>query len=103
MPFTVIGVTPPGFDGPLIGRAFDVAVPLRTVDVLETDGAAGRLDGRSMWWLDIIARLKDGQSIEQATAALRAAQLAAMGVGATREPYYWAGFVFQGDWRGDGS
>lgn len=35
-------------------------------------------------------------------AALRAAQLAAMGERATREPYYWAGFVLQGDWRGEG-
>ena len=74
VPFTVIGVTAPGFDGPVIGRTVDVVVPLRTVDVLESDGAEGRLEGRSMWWLDIIARLKDGQSIEQATAALRAAQ-----------------------------
>ncbi len=36
-------------------------------------------------------------------AALRAAQLAAMGERATREPYYWAGFVLQGDWRKEGS
>ena len=27
-PFTVIGVTPPGFFGPTVGRTFDVAVPL---------------------------------------------------------------------------
>jgi CHAT domain-containing protein len=32
-------------------------------------------------------------------AALRAAQLAALREPATREPYYWAGFVLQGDWR----
>jgi putative ABC transport system permease protein len=74
VPFTVIGVTPPGFAGPVMGRSFDVAVPLRTVDVLESGGQESRLDGRSTWWLDITARLKDNQSIEQATAALRGVQ-----------------------------
>lgn len=40
--------------------------------------------------------LSEGQS---PAAALRAAQLAALGEEATRAPYYWAGFTFQGDWR----
>jgi putative ABC transport system permease protein len=73
VPFTVVGVTPPQFLGPVVGRAFDVAVPLRTRDVLDSEGIE-QLANRSFWWLDITARLKDGQSIEQATAALRAAQ-----------------------------
>ena len=73
VPYTVIGVTPPGFTGPVIGKTFDVAVPLRSVTVLEADGEE-TLDGRLRWWLDITARLKDGQSIEQAEAALRAVQ-----------------------------
>jgi putative ABC transport system permease protein len=66
-------VTPPEFRGPLVGRSFDVAVPIRTRDVLDASGDE-QLASRSFWWLDITARLKDGQSIEQATAALRAAQ-----------------------------
>jgi putative ABC transport system permease protein len=74
VPFTIIGVTPPEFMGPQIGRAFDVAVPLRTADVLDNSGGEQRLDGRSMWWLNITARLKPGQTAEQATAALRAVQ-----------------------------
>jgi putative ABC transport system permease protein len=73
VPFTVIGVTPPEFSGPVIGRTFDVAVPLRAVDVLESGGGE-RLDGRSFWWLEIIARLRDGQSSDEATAAVRAVQ-----------------------------
>jgi predicted permease len=73
VPFTVVGVTPPEFLGPLVGRTFDVAVPLRTRDVLDSDGA-DQLANRSFWWLEITARLKDGQSLEQATAALRAVQ-----------------------------
>ena len=60
--------------GPQIGRGFDVAVPLRTADVLDNSGGEQRLDGRSMWWLNITARLKPGQTPEQATAALRAVQ-----------------------------
>ena len=74
VPFTIIGVTPPEFMGPQIGRGFDVAVPVRTADVLDNSGGEQRLDGRSMWWLNITARLKPGQTPEQATAALRAVQ-----------------------------
>ena len=74
IPFTIIGVTPPEFMGPLIGRTFDLAVPLRTADILDNSGGQGRLDGRSMWWLNVTARLKPGQSPDQATAALRAVQ-----------------------------
>jgi predicted permease len=75
MPFTIIGVMPPNFRGPVIGRAFDVAVPIAAVDRLyHAQGDHQRLDGRSNWWLDIMARLKPGQTIEQATAALRALQ-----------------------------
>ena len=74
VPFTVIGVTPPQFAGPIIGRPVDVIVPLRSVDVLEQGGGDARLDGRSMWWLDITARLRHGQSLDQAIAALGAVQ-----------------------------
>ncbi len=49
-------------------------MPLRTADVLDNSGGEQRLDGRSMWWLNITARLKPGQTAEQATAALRAVQ-----------------------------
>ncbi len=71
--FTVIGVLPPEFLGPAVGRGFDVMVPLRSVEMLETGGAEA-LDGRSYWWLDITARLKPGQSVDQATSSLRAIQ-----------------------------
>ena len=74
VPFTIIGVTPPDFMGPTVGRSFDVAVPLRTADVLDTSDGEQRLSGRSMWWLNVTARLKPGQTADQATAALRAAQ-----------------------------
>jgi putative ABC transport system permease protein len=71
--FTIVGVTPPGFLGPVVGRAFDVTVPLGTVDLFR-DGPENALDSRSWWWLDIMLRLKPGQTIEGATRALRGLQ-----------------------------
>jgi putative ABC transport system permease protein len=72
-PFTIVGVTPPGFFGLEVGSTFDVAVPLGTRPIVR--GAGDRsLDCRSCWWLLIVGRLKSGQTIEQASTALRAIQ-----------------------------
>jgi predicted permease len=72
IPFTIIGVTPPSFLGPTPGRAFDVAVPLGTQAIVR--GAASWLDSRSTWTLEIMARLKPEQTVDDATRALRAIQ-----------------------------
>ncbi|HSK11155.1 MAG TPA: ABC transporter permease, partial [Vicinamibacterales bacterium] len=72
VPFTVIGVTGPDFFGPDVGRTFDVAIPIGVEPLLRPDGSA--LDQRSWWWLNVMARLKPGQTAEQATSALRAMQ-----------------------------
>ena len=72
MPFTVIGVTPPEFFGPEVGRTFDVAIPIGTEPIIRGQGSW--LDERSGWWLSIMARLRPDQSIDAANAALRAAQ-----------------------------
>ncbi len=74
VPFTVAGVTPPGFFGPTVGRSFDVAVPIGMVDRVQQNGERSRLDGRSNWWLSIVVRLKPGQTVEAASQALRAVQ-----------------------------
>ena len=71
--FTIVGVTPPGFSGPVVGRACDVVVPIASVDLGST-GEQSPLDGRSFWWLEIVARLKQGQTIEDANQALRGVQ-----------------------------
>jgi predicted permease len=71
-PFTIIGVTPKGFFGPDVGRSFDIAVPLGTEPVIR--GAATVLDQRSTWWMNMMARLKPGQTAEQATALIRSIQ-----------------------------
>jgi putative ABC transport system permease protein len=73
VPFTVIGVTPPGFFGTTVGRSYDVAAPIGMVDRLQ-HGGDSQLDGRSFWWLEIFARLKPGQTLEAATQALRGVQ-----------------------------
>jgi|RhiMethySRZTD1v2_1073278.scaffolds.fasta_scaffold00040_90 putative ABC transport system permease protein len=72
VPFTVIGVTPPEFFGPEVGRTFDVAIPIGTEPIIK--GRGTWLDERSTWWLSIMARLRPDQSIDAANVALRAAQ-----------------------------
>jgi len=72
VPFTVVGVTPPDFFGPEVGRTFDVAIPIGSEPIVK--GRGSMLDQRSTWWLSIMARLKPDQSIDAANAALRAAQ-----------------------------
>jgi putative ABC transport system permease protein len=70
--FTIVGVTRPGFFGPSVGRSFDVAVPLGAQAVAR--GPESFLDQRSYWVLEIMARLTRGQTLEEATIALRAVQ-----------------------------
>jgi predicted permease len=72
VPFTIVGVTPPDFFGPEVGRAFDVAIPIGDEPLIR--GKESFLDGRSTWWLTVMARLKTGQSLDAATAALRGVQ-----------------------------
>jgi predicted permease len=70
--FTIIGVTPPTFFGIEVGRSFDVAVPLRTEPLLR--GQDSVLGVASASFLGILARLRPGQSAEDAAAALRSVQ-----------------------------
>jgi predicted permease len=70
--YTIAGVTPPEFLGPEIGRAFDIAVPLATEPLIR--GAESALDRKSYWWLSVMFRLRDGQSLEQLRGALRGIQ-----------------------------
>ena len=72
VPFTIVGVMPAGFTGPDIGRSCDVVIPLADEPLLH--GAETILDGRSTWWLDIMLRLRPGQTLAQASAALNGLQ-----------------------------
>jgi len=70
--FTIVGVMPPGFLGPQVGRAMDVFLPLAAEATIR--GQESWLEGRSSWWLQLIARLKPDQTIDQAAAAFNAAR-----------------------------
>jgi putative ABC transport system permease protein len=72
VPFTIVGVMPPGFFGPEVGRAWQVVIPLATEASIK--GKESSLHGRSVWWLEIMARLENGATPEQANAALAAVQ-----------------------------
>ena len=67
-PLTIIGVLPPDFFGLEVGRAFDIAMPLRT--------ALGAEIPYDVYfpYLHVLLRLKPGQTFGAATAALRAEQ-----------------------------
>ena len=68
-PFTVIGVTPPAFFGPTVGRTFDVAVPLGCEAVVRGDGS--QLGNPWNRWLHVTLRLRPEQSLASAAAAVR--------------------------------
>jgi putative ABC transport system permease protein len=70
--FTIIGVTPPDFFGLDVGRTFDVAIPIGTETLIR--GKESSLNARSNWWLNVIVRRKAGQSLADASAAMRGIQ-----------------------------
>ena len=72
IPFTIVGVMPPDFFGPDVGRAFDVIIPIGAEPLVK--GRETWLDGRSTWWLTVMARLKPGQTLDAATTAMRVVQ-----------------------------
>jgi len=72
IPFTIVGVMPPGFFGADVGRMTDVMVAFAAEPLIR--GPESRLAAKGSWWLQIMARLKPGQSLDQANAALRVIQ-----------------------------
>ena len=67
-PFDIVGITPPGFFGVEVGRAFDVAVPLCAEPMFR--GAMSGIGKADIWFLDIMGRLKPGWTVERADAQL---------------------------------
>src|SRR5690349_10206408 len=72
VPITIVGVAPPAFLGPEVGRAFDIALPIGSAPLILHDANWGGLTGRS--YLAVMLRLAPGQSLESANAALRGMQ-----------------------------
>ena len=73
-PFTIIGVTPPGFFGVAAGLSPDVTIPLTSLLDAET------LRTPSGAWLHFMGRVRDGLTITQANAALQSIWPAALEV-----------------------
>jgi predicted permease len=69
--FTVVGVTPPGFEGTMnIGSTQDVTIPLALEPQLALERERSQLAVAGSWWLRLMGRLKPGVTAEQARAQL---------------------------------
>ena len=64
-PFTIVGVTPPGFFGVAPGLAPEITIPLKTL--LDREDLESRSDSS----LHLLGRLQDGLTLERANTALR--------------------------------
>jgi predicted permease len=92
--FTVVGVMPPGFSGADVGRMPDVMLPFAAEPLLRGPESVLPVVGQS--WLEIMVRLKPGQTIEQANTALRGVQpqiRAAVLPGLRGDPAYAARYL----------
>jgi predicted permease len=63
-PFIIVGVTPPGFAGSVMGLQLEVFVPMSTVQWIMPGG--NRLERRGNHWFKGIARLQSGVTAAQA-------------------------------------
>lgn len=72
-PLEIIGVAPASFYGMVVGRSFDVALPIcgqAAINPTAINGDSSVLDVPYIWWLSIMGRLKPNVSMTQATAQL---------------------------------
>jgi predicted permease len=69
--FTIIGITPPGFDGTMqVGSTQDVTIPIAWEPRLYIDRERSNMNGAGVWWLRLMGRLQPGATLEQANAQL---------------------------------
>jgi predicted permease len=73
IPVTIVGITPPGFTGDIVGENTDLWLPIALQPAL--DPRDDRLTNRGASWLLMMGRLAPGVSLEQARAALTAIEL----------------------------
>ena len=66
-PFTIVGVTPPGFHGSAAALRLDVFVPMTMQPAVM---AGNRLTQRGNSWLEVYARIADGRTAADASAGL---------------------------------
>jgi predicted permease len=68
-PFTIIGITRKWFTGMTTGEPPEIAIPVTAQPLIQ--GNTFSIDDRSILWLFVTGRLKDGISISQAQAQLQ--------------------------------
>jgi predicted permease len=74
--FTIVGVTPPGFDGTAgVGTTQDVTIPIVFEPQMYIDKQRSYLSGAGVWWLRLMGRLKPGATAEQARGQLESSFL----------------------------
>ena len=91
-PLTIVGVIPASFRGIDVGQPLDVAMPFGAESIVRGKRASMNATGSMM--LTVILRLKEGQTVPAATAALRAMQPDIVGPGVPRfleEPFIIVG------------
>ena len=87
-PLTIVGVAPRRFRGVDVGQPFDIAIPFGAEPLIR--GRRSLIDDRSLLLLTLMVRLKAGQSMSAAAAALRAMQPQILGADAPpflKEPF----------------
>ncbi|HXC95970.1 MAG TPA: ABC transporter permease [Edaphobacter sp.] len=91
LPYQVVGVSAPEFQSAVWGQVPDVFVPVSMLEQI-TPGKGSRLQNRKARWINIVGRLKPGQTPESAQSSLaplwhslRAEELKALG---TRSPRF---------------
>jgi predicted permease len=69
IPFTVVGITPQGFDGAMqVGSTTDVSIPIAWEPRVNAERS--HMAGAGQWWLRLMGRLKPGATAAQAQASL---------------------------------
>lgn len=72
--FTIVGVTPPGFEGTMqAGSTQDVTITIAWEPQIYVDRERSNMNGAGSWWLRLMGRLKPGATVEQARAQLEGA------------------------------
>jgi putative ABC transport system permease protein len=84
-PFTIVGVTPPGFFGVAVGISPDVTIPMTMLPRLRSDNRNALVNADS-FWLNIMGRVRPGMSITEADAAFQPVWTQALAATASASP-----------------
>ena len=69
LPFTVVGIEPQGFSGTEVGRPYEIAVPMRALEMMSENRPSW--DGAFSTWIYMMGRMKPGVTLTGAEAELK--------------------------------